>query len=99
MPVVIEREELQAMFEDVAKVAVAAYIREKTPAKDRISQNKAYEMFGESRVKGWVCRHQIFPIREGDARNSTRYYSVAELRVLEATDKNLFAFNGKRKAV
>lgn len=99
MPIILDREELQEMLEGAAKVAVAAYIRQQTPAKDRISQNKAYKMFGESRVKGWVNRHQIFPLRDGDARNSTRYYSITELQTLVATEKALYAVNRRRKAV
>lgn len=99
MPIIIEREELKEMFEDAAKVAVAAYIREQTPGKDRISQNKAYEMFGESRVKGWVSRREIRPIRDGDARNSTRFYSIAELRTLVAAENSLTIINRRRKVV
>lgn len=99
MPIIIERDELQEMLENVAKIAVAAFIRQQTPAKDRISQNKAYEMFGESRVKGWVSRRQIFPLRDGDAKNSTRYYSITEMQTLVATEKALYTINRKRKAV
>lgn len=93
MPIIIERNELKTMFEDAGKVAVAAYIRERTPAKDRISQRKAYEMFGAYRVRNWVSKGKITPLRDGDARNSTRYYSITELRILEATEKALFAIN------
>ncbi|MDE6535881.1 MAG: hypothetical protein K2K82_07745 [Muribaculaceae bacterium] len=99
MSLIIELAELKAIIEDAAKVAVAAYIREKTPARDRISQRKAYEMFGESRVKGWVSRRQIRPIREGDARNSTCYYSIADLRTLLATENAQVIINRRRKAV
>lgn len=93
MSIIIKTAELKMMLEDVAKLAVAAFIREQTPAKDRISQRKAYWMFGESRVKGWVSRRQIRPIREGDARNSTRYYSIAELYTLLAADNTLPIIN------
>lgn len=97
MLIMIEPDELKAMFEDAAKVAVAAYIREQTPAKDRISQRKAYEMFGAYRVKNWVSKGEILPLRDGDTRNSTRYYSVTELRTLEAKEKALFAINRRHK--
>ena len=91
----IKPEELKAMFEDAAKVAVAAYIREQTPAQDRISQNKAYKMFGEYRVKQWVSRGLVFPLRVGMTKSSTKFYSVTELRTLEAKEKALFAINRK----
>ena len=93
MLITIERDELKQLLTEVAEVAVAAYRREQTPANDRLSQNKAYKMFGESRVKGWVERGQIFPIRDGRSKTSTRYYSLAELRVLEATERTLPIFN------
>lgn len=99
MPIILDREELQEMLEGAAKVAVAAYIRQQTPAKDRISQNKAYKMFGESRVKGWVNKGKIIPLRNGPTKNSTRYYSITELQTLVAADKALYAVNRRRKAV
>ena len=99
MTITIELDKLKEMFEDAAKVAVAAYVREKTPAKDRISQRKAYEMFGAYRVRNWVSKGKIFPLRDGDTRNSTRYYSVTELRALEASEKAMFAICTKSKAV
>lgn len=99
MTIPVDIEELQELLSRVAELAVATYIREQAPAKDRISQNKAYKMFGESRVKGWVERGQILPIRDGHARTSTRYYSMADLKTLEASEKMRPMINRRRRAV
>lgn len=99
MLITIRRDELKQLLTEVAEVAVAKYIREQTPAKDRLSQREAYGLFGATRVKGWVERGQILPIRDGGAKNSTRYYSLAELRTLEATERTLPIFNCSRRSV
>lgn len=95
----IEPDELKAMFEDAAKVAVAAYIREQSPAKDRISQRKAYDMFGAYRVRNWVNKGKITPLRDGATKNSIRYYSITELKSLAAAEKALFVIHQNHRAI
>lgn len=98
MTITIEREELKTLLEGAAMVAVASYVREQAPAKDRVSQRKAYEMFGESRVKAWVRDRMVEPIRVGTTKRSTRFYSIAELRALDVAEGVFPLLNRKIKA-
>lgn len=93
MPIILKREDLQEMLESAAKVAVADYVRELSPADDRISQNKAYKMFGEYRVKQWVNRRLVIPLRVGMTKSSTKFYSVAELKKIDASERMMYVIN------
>lgn len=99
MTIPVDIEELQELLSRVAEMAVATYIREQAPAKDRISQREAYRLFGEVRLKRWVDQCLITPVREGDARNAKRFYSMAELKTLEASEKMKPMINRRRRAV
>lgn len=87
--------DLRALLEDAATVAVATFIRQQSPSKDRISQRKAFELYGEARVRSWVNKGKILPLRDGDNKNSTLYYSVTELKTLEAAEKAIFSIKLK----
>lgn len=98
MTIRMELDEALTLLGKVADMAVAVYVREQAPADDRISQNKAYKMFGEYRVKQWVSRGLLFPLRVGMTKSSTKFYSVAELKKIDASEKMMFVIN-RDKAV
>lgn len=78
--------ELKETFADVARVAVAAFIKEIRPSDDLISQREAYRQFQEVRVRRWRDKGLIRVNRMGPARNSKVQYSRSELLQAEAAD-------------
>lgn len=54
--------------------------------KDKISQRKAYQMFGKTRVDTWEERKLIESVKEKGA-TSTRYYSLQKLMILDKSEK------------
>lgn len=54
--------------------------------KDLISQNKAYQIFGESIIKRWKKQGRIMGERRGVGRTSKISYSRTELSTLKSCD-------------
>lgn len=79
MTITLELYELKTLCADMAALGVATQEKMKAPAKDQISQREAFRLFQEGRVRRWVETGLVTPQRNGAAKNSTRYYSRADL--------------------
>lgn len=93
-------QELREILEAACNSAVAKLIKQQDPAADLISQNEAYKLYKESRVKRWVQLGLLRSERLGNSRNSKKVYSRAQLEKLHAAEqmKPLIRY-GQRKSI
>ena len=87
MKITLELHELKTLCADMAALGVATQEKLKAPAKDKISQRAAFRQYQEGRVRRWVAIGLITPQRNGAAKNSTRYYSRADLMAVNQAEK------------
>jgi len=62
-----------------AELGAANVLKTLQPKSDDMTQNAAFEKFGQGCVREWVRRELIKGYRKGPAKNSPIYYSKAEL--------------------
>lgn len=91
--ITMELYELKNLCMEMSELGVANYVKTMAPADDLLSQRKAYELFGESRVKRWIAKSIITPVREGASANSKKYFSRAELMAAHQAEKLEFMIN------
>lgn len=91
--ITMELYELKNLCMEMSELGVANYVKTMAPKDDLLSQRKAYELFGESRVKRWIDRKVVVPVREGAAANSKKYFSRAELMAANQAEKLTFILN------
>ena len=72
---------------EMAELGAAKYAATQAPAGDLIKQRAAYREFGEARVKSWVNRNLVSPVRVGCAKNSPLKYSRADLIACSNAEK------------
>lgn len=77
----------------MAALGVATFQKNLAPAKDLISQRKAFERFQKGRVLRWLNEGNIQTYRQGAAANSTRYYSTAELMAVDNAERLRYIVN------
>lgn len=80
------------IIQEAARAGAAQAMKVLRPADDRISRRQAEAEFGWAWVKRHVEDGLVVPDRTGIARNSTMYFSRAELTTLkmsEIIDKEL----------
>lgn len=87
----IDRAFFRQALDRAAAAGVAEYIAKTEPQRDLISQREATEIYGPARLKTWLSRGLVHPIRGGVGRNSKRLYSRAEL-MKQAEAERLEAF-------
>lgn len=87
MAITLELYELKNLCMEMAELGVANYVKHTAPGQDVLSQRQAYTGFGEAKVKGWVRRGLVVPVRAGAGRNSKREYSRAELIAANESEK------------
>jgi hypothetical protein len=92
--ITIELYELKNICMDMAELGAANYTKILSPVKDNISQRKAYELFGEARVKNWAKRGLLHTIRSGETIRSKILYSYAELLALDKSERMNKIVNG-----
>lgn len=80
----LSERDLVALLTNAAQAGAARIAATLAPTQDLITQNEAYRTFGRRTVEQWVERGYITPRRLGEAANSRRAYSLAELRSLTA---------------
>ena len=93
MPIKLELYELKRLCSDMAAMGVATLIKSYAPAKDLISQRKAFERFQKVRVQRWLHNGDIQTYRQGAASNSIRYYSTAELMAMDNAERLKYIVN------
>lgn len=91
----LELYEFKNLCMEMAELGVANYVRKMAPAKDLLSQRKAFDLFQESRVRRWVTLGIVNPVREGSALNSKKLYSRAELLAADESEKLKSLINKK----
>lgn len=91
----LELYEFKNLCMEMAELGAASYIRKTAPAKDLMSQRKAFELFQESRVRRWVTMGIVNPVRGGKAVNSKRLYSNVELMAANESEKIKSLINKK----
>lgn len=87
MTITLELFELKNLCMEMAELGAAKYAATQAPAGDLIKQRAAYREFGEARVKSWVNRNLVSPVRVGCAKNSPLKYSRADLIACSNADK------------
>jgi transcription initiation factor IIE alpha subunit len=85
----IEIFELKTIMQQMSELGVANYMKTVQPVKDKISQRKAYDTFGEIDVRRWFKNGLIGRKRTGEKDNSKIHYSYAELLACQKAEKML----------
>lgn len=80
--------ELIAVINQAAEMAVAKYVAQSDPRNDLISQRKAYNLYGAARVNQWKeCGLIKNRGRVSGSSNSKILYSKSELQQAEYADR------------
>ncbi len=77
--------EEKAMRIESAMIGVELAFNKLGIRKAGVSQRKAYRLYGEAKVKSWVCQELITPTKKGPL-NSIVTYSLIDLDVLKSLD-------------
>lgn len=75
------RKEITDIIREASKMGAAEVLKALRPEDDRISQREAWRLFGMAFVK---ANEQRLSVIQGSGRNSTKWYSRAELVQLQA---------------
>ena len=78
------KREYAEIMREAAKAGAAEMLKVLKPEADSMSQREAYAAFGIAFVKKNESEGNLTIIRKGSAKNSTKYYSRAELIELVA---------------
>lgn len=85
------RKEITDIIREASKMGAAEVLKALRPEDDRISQREAWRLFGMAFVK---ANEQRLSVIQGSGRNSTKWYSRAELVQLQAArDVSRIAMN------
>lgn len=74
------------IIQEAARAGAAQAMKVLRPADDRISRRQAEAEFGWAWVKRQVDQGSVIPARAGNAKNSTMYFSRAELTTLRMSE-------------
>jgi hypothetical protein len=85
--IIPELYELKNLCLEMSQLGAASLAQIIAPAKDNVSQREAYRMFGEARVKNWIKRGLLNPIRNGESKRSKILYSRTEMLALVAGEQ------------
>lgn len=75
------RKEITDIIREASKMGAAEVLKALRPEDDRISQREAWRIFGMAFVK---ANEPSLSVIQGSGRNSTKWYSRAELVQLQA---------------
>nr|DAF67708.1 MAG TPA: hypothetical protein [Caudoviricetes sp.] len=87
MQIILDLYQLKNICSEMSELGAANYAKRTTPAKDLVSQRKAYLEFGEARVKRWVRNGLVSSSRSGSTIRSKIEYSRAELMAANTAEK------------
>lgn len=82
----MELYEIKTLMMSMAELGTSNTLKKIGITKDEISQRRAYELFGEAKVKTWINRGLISRVKCGE-RNSKVTYSLIELELVEKLEK------------
>ena len=83
----IEVNDLRGLIVDAVDLGIQRYRSTISPAEDNIKQSDAVryivrEGFPTGQLRKWVENGQLTPIKTGEAKNSSVYYSLSEIKTL-----------------
>jgi hypothetical protein len=78
---------LREMMVEQSQLAATAVLIEQGLLPLEITENKAFEIFRESRVRFWVEEKQIRWVKYGTTRNSPKWYNFLELKAQQLIDR------------
>lgn len=78
---------IKELMTSCAEVGAANMARTLQPKSDELTQNEAFEKFGQGWVRECVRRELIKGKRKGPAKNSPIYYSKSELVAVRNSEK------------
>lgn len=87
MELYISKNEAQELISRAVQIGFERGLETAGVKSKYISQNKAYKMFKESRVRNWINDDLLKRKPNGNGRNSTVYYEYAKLLELDASEK------------
>jgi hypothetical protein len=80
--IIVNSNQLASIFDDMAVVGSANFVKSIMPGKDQVSQCAAFNEFGRSRVMRWVKDGSVKPVKSGRSVN----YSRADLLKASKTE-------------
>ncbi|MCL4483457.1 MAG: hypothetical protein M1445_12760 [Bacteroidetes bacterium] len=78
---------IKELMTGCAEMGAANLMKSLQPKSDDLTQNEAFEKFGQGWVRDCVKRELIKGKRKGPAKNSPIYYSKAELMSVRNAEK------------
>lgn len=76
--------ELRELVAEIRRCDLAEYNKN---IKTEVSQRKAYHMYGAAKVKVWVQRGQVTPVKLG-VGNSKVTYNTLELKIADIAERD-----------
>ena len=78
---------IKELMSGMAELGAANLMKSLQPKTDDLTQNKAFDKFGQAWIRGHVKNDLIKGYRKGPAKNSPIYYSKAELLTVRNAEK------------
>lgn len=78
---------IKELMSGMAELGAANLMKSLQPKSDDLTQNEAFDKFGQAWVRGHVKNDLIRGYRKGSAKNSPIYYSKAELMAVRNAEK------------
>ena len=82
----LEERELAQLFTRAARQAVEELRRAENPMRDLLSMNEAFREYGRRWVESKLAQGAVTAVRQGEAKNSKRCVSRAELSALVSAE-------------
>lgn len=78
---------IKELMSGMAELGAANLMKTLQPKTDDLTQNEAFEKFGQGWVRGHVKNDLVRGYRKGPAKNSPIYYSKLELMTVRNAEK------------
>jgi len=78
---------IKELMAEMAELGAANLMKTLEPKSDDLTQNEAFEKFGQGWVRGHVKNDLIRGYRKGPSKNSPIYYSKLELMAVRNAEK------------